>query len=177
MSSCLSIPYDDKGELKLESESSYLEYDSSRCGPLSTVEVSSDFLIECRVVDMTGLSRHSTPAYNEGGIIIIDNLVHLGVFPNYNCGNMLTVVSRHGRPQYKNDKGWDYDPYLQLERVGDKIYARSSKDGINWESMPNSPIKISIPETKTVRIGLYQTTYTDNHAYMTFDHIKIWKKK
>ena len=184
MASSLSIPFDSNGELKLESSDSYLEYDTRRCGPLSTVEISGNFLLECHVIDMTGLSRHSTPAYNEGGLIIIDpqdpehqNLIHLGVFPNYNCGNMLTVVSRIGRPQYKNDKGWNYDPYLQLERRGNLIYARTSKDGTHWESMPNSPIQTSIPETKIIKVGLYQTTYTENKAYMTFDKIKIWKKK
>jgi len=183
LSTQLSIPLTSDGKLKLESNDTYLEYDSSKSGPLSLVDVQGDFVLECKVTDMTGLSRRTTPSYNEGGIIIVDpldrnhhNLIHLGVFPNYNCGNMLTIVTRNGRPQYKNDKGWNYHPYLQLERRGDLIYARTSKDGINWEEMPNSPIKNQYGD-KPIKIGLYQTTYTNNHAYMTFDNINIWKKK
>ncbi len=179
----LSIPISSDGVLRLESENTYLEYDKSRICPLSTVELSGDFLLECKVTDMTGMSRHTTPSYNEGGLVIIDdqedghqNLIHLGVFPNYNCGNMLTIVSGRGRPQYKNDKGWDFDPYMQLERRGDKVYARTSKDGKEWEEMPNSPISIRIPFPKPLKVGLYQTTYTENHAYMTFSDIKIWKR-
>ncbi len=183
MTSNLSIPLNEEGILNLESANSYLEYDSSKCGPLSVVDIQGDFILECKVIDMSGMSRHSTPSYNEGGIIIIDNqgngkqnLLHLGVFPNYDCGNMLTIVNRRGRPQYKNDKGWNFNPYMQLERRNNYIYARTSKDGINWEDMPNSPFEMNYGN-KILQVGLYQTTYTENHAYMTFNNIKIWKKQ
>ena len=129
------------------------------------------------------MNRRSTPAYNEGGLIVVDEisgsrqqLIHLGVFPNYNCGNMLTVVRGHERPQYMNNKGWDFDPYIQLERRSNQIFARSSSDGKTWTEMPNSPVDCSFMGEKSVKVGLYQTTYSDNHGSVTFEDIHVWKK-
>lgn len=183
LSEKLEIQPDNNGLLTLESDNKNLDADASHNGPMSLVEIDGDFLLQCKVTDMTGMNRHSTPGYNEGGIIIIDelpnnrqNLVHLGVFPNYNCGNMLTVVRGYQRPQYKNNKGWSFDPYIQLERKGKKIHARTSLDGITWTEMPNSPVDCSFFKGKRIKAGVYQTTYSENHAFMTFSDIKIWKK-
>ena len=176
LSEKLEIQPDNNGLLTLESDNKNLDADASHNGPMSLVEINGDFLLQCKVTDMTGMNRHSTPGYNEGGIIIIDelpdnrqNLVHLGVFPNYNCGNMLTVVRGYQRPQYKNNKGWSFDPYIQLERKGKKIHARTSLDGITWTEMPNSPVDCSFFKGKRIKAGVYQTTYSENHAFMTYN--------
>lgn len=183
LAASLSVPFNSGGELKLSSEKTNLDADATNPVPMSLVDVNGNFVIQCRVVDLTGMSRHNTPAYNEGGLIVVNrngerqNLIHLGVFPNYNCGNMLTVVRGRMRPQYKNNKGWNFDPYMQLERRGNQIYARTSSDGIVWTEMPQSPVDCSFMDNGTLQIGLYQTTYSDNSAYVTFDDIKIWEKK
>ncbi len=172
---------DSTGVLRLESEDTELDADPSHNGPMCLQEVKGDFIMECRVAGMTGMDSHNTPAYNEGGIIIVvpteqggQILYQLGVFPNYNCGNMLTYVRDTHRPQFPNNKGWHFDPYLQLERRGSNVYARTSADRTTWTDMPGSPLTLDISDDTPVRAGIYQTTYSANHAYVDFDNVHIW---
>ncbi len=169
--------------LRLESQDKNLDRDPSHNGPMKLYDAEGDFLLQVRVSDIMGSQRHNTPAYNEGGIIILaeegeraQNLVHLGVFPNYNCGNMLTTVTRQGRPQYPNQLGWDYEPYLQLQRTGDLIHARTSRDGIRWTEMPGSPVRAGLLRSDKVKVGLYQTTYSSNKAWVELSDFRLWKK-
>lgn len=173
------------GPVRLESQDKNLDRDPSHNGPMRLDEVEGDFLMQVCVSDIMGREPHRTPAYNEGGLIIVaeeedgksQNLVHLGVFPNYNCGNMLTTVSRQGRPQYPNQQGWDYDPYLQLQRVGQYIHARTSKDGICWTEMPGSPIEVSLLGKGRLKAGIYQTTYSANRAWVEFSDYQLYRIK
>ncbi len=171
-----------EGVLTLESEGTNLNQQVDDRVPLRTVPLTGDFVMTVKVADLTGADRHNTPGYNEGGIIVRSkhgqwqDAVHLGVFPNYNCGNMLTVL-HEGRPQYQNGKGWGFDPYLQLIRQGNLLYARTSADGKTWENMPNSPLDISFLEGRTLDVGLYQTTYSENKAGVSFSDLHIWQKK
>lgn len=170
------------GKLTLSSDHSNLGAEKDENVALSTTTIEGDFVLQCKVTDLTGKSRRSTPSYNEGGVLLQcedgsgrQSLIHLGVFPNYNCGNMLTIVRGGYRPQYKNNKGWDYDPYLQIERRGNKLHARTSPDGVLWTEMSNSPVDCSFMSGKALKAGFYQTTYSDNHAYVTFEEIKFWR--
>ena len=68
-------------------------------GPMIYKEVKGDFIVQVRVADLMGSARRNTPAYNEGGLMVIlpesdtrQQVVQLGVFPAYNCGNMLTTI-------------------------------------------------------------------------------------
>ena len=174
----------ENGTVKLESSGTNLNDDPSQAGPIEAVEVKGDFVLQCRVADLSGADRHNTPAYNEGGLILQrlqgnrQQLVHLGVFPSYNCGNMLTVVNRGYRPQYPNNKGWNYDPWMQIQRIGNEFVFLTSKDGKNWTQMPVNG-RASFPQfnDQPLRVGIYQTTYSDNKAYVTFDDIHIWQKR
>lgn len=174
----------DGGVITLESEKTNFNNDKSVNGPVLYKEVTGDFVMQAKVESLDGQDRRSTPAYNEGGIIVMDDsgehgqsLVQLGVFPNYNCGNMLTTVSRWGRPQFPASNGWNYDPYLQIERVGDMFYARTSADGKNWTDCAGSPVSMPQMKGKAVKVGLYQTTYSDNHSWAKFKDFNIWQKK
>lgn len=171
------------GQLTLTSAGTNFNQDPSENGPMIYKEISGDFIVQVKVADMTGADRRSTPAYNEGGLMVIlpegdsQQLVQLGVFPNYNCGNMLTEVTGFRRPQYPNRQGWNYDPYLQLQRIGDNIYARTSTDGHTWTEMPSSPVNIRQYGDKKLQVGLYQTTYSDAAAWVSFSDFKLWQKK
>ena len=136
-------------------------------------EVTGDFVVMTTVVDMEGLQQHAVKGYNEGGILIAngDTYYQLGAFPLYNCGNMLTILSRRGRPQFPNYKGYDLDPYMQFERRGDQLFARTSKDGTTWSNMPGSPMEV---KAETLKIGTYQTTYTDNPSWVQFQDFIIY---
>ncbi len=182
---CLPLQETDGSpSIRLESQDKNLDRNPSHNGPMRLFDVQGDFLMQVRISDIMGRERRNTPAYNEGGLIILSeeeggrtqNLVHLGVFPNYNCGNMLTTVTRQGRPQFPNQQGWDYDPYLQIQRKGDVIYARTSCDGICWTDMPGSPVNATLLRGDKVKVGLYQTTYSANRAWVEFSDFKLWRK-
>ena len=83
------------------------------------------------------------------------------------CGN--------SRPQYPRGNGWDYDPYLQIERTGDIFTIRTSQDGKSWTDMPGSPINAPQLNGKKLKVGLYQTTYTDNKSWVSFDEFDLWE--
>ena len=127
-----------------------------------------------RLHDMEGLSQHSVKGYNEAGLLIAhgNTYYQLGAFPLYNCGNMFTVLSPHGRPQFPNSKGYDFDPIMQFERCGDLLFARTSKDGVTWNNMPGSPIEV---KAKTLSVGVYQTTYSENYSWATLSDFIIYQ--
>ena len=136
-------------------------------------ELEGDFVVMARVADMEGLREHSVKGYNEGGILISNGkgtYYQLGAFPLYNCGNMLTVLSRRGRPQFPNYKSYEFDPIIQFERRGNLLFARTSKDGQTWNNMPGSPIEVTEPK---LSIGAYQTTYTDTPSWVTLSDFVI----
>ena len=139
-------------------------------------EVEGDFVVMVRVDDMEGLSQHNVKSYNEGGLLLSDGhgtYYQLGAFPLYNCGNMLTILSPRGRPQFPNSKGYDFDPYLQVERRGNQLFARTSRDGQTWNNMPGSPIEISAGR---LSIGAYQTTYTETSSWVQLSDYVIYTK-
>lgn len=138
-------------------------------------EVTGDFVVMCRFEDMEGYTDHHVKAYNEVGLLIKganDTYYHLGVFPLYNCGNMLTVLSPQGRPQHPNYKGYNADPIMQFERRGHLLFARTSSDGDTWRNMPGSPIEI---DESTLGIGVYQTTYTDTPSWAKLRDFVIYQ--
>lgn len=152
-------------------------------GPLKYENVTGDFVAICHVSGLTGQDRQRTPSYNEGGLMVLDDsdarnqqIVQMGIFPNYNCGNMLTTVSHHGRrPQFPRGNGWQYDPWLMIERQGGTFIVRTSFDGWQWTEVTGSPVMLAMPET--VKVGLFQVTYTENEASCTFDTFKIYQSK
>lgn len=136
-------------------------------------EVKGDFVMTAVVDDMEGLSSRNVKGYNEGGIIISNGNTYYqyGAFPLYNCGNMFTVLSPRGRPQYQNYKGSKFDKYIQFERRGNQLFARSSTDGKIWENNPGSPIEI---KAESLKLGIYQTTYSDTKSWVKMKDIEIW---
>ncbi|MCR5157548.1 MAG: family 43 glycosylhydrolase [Prevotella sp.] len=137
-------------------------------------ELEGDFVVMVRVADMEGLSSRSITSYNEGGLLIANGstFYQLGAFPLYNCGNMLTLLSRRGRPQFPNYKGYGFDPILQFERRGNQLFARTSRDGKAWENMPGSPIEVKAGK---LGIGTYQTTYTEKPSWVRLSDFIIYQ--
>ena len=86
---------------------------------------------------------------------------------------MLTVLSGHDRPQFPNYKGYNFDPIMQFERRGNQLFARTSKDGKTWSNMPGSPIEVNTP---TLKVGAYQTTYTENTSWVKLKDFIIYQK-
>jgi len=143
-------------------------------GGQQLMEVEGDFAFMLTVDDMEGLKEHAVKGYNEGGLLIADGDTYyqLGAFPLYNCGNMFTILSQRGRPQFPNYKGYNYNRYMQYERKGNMLYARSSADGKVWSNSPGSPVEI---KSKSLKLGIYQTTYSDAKSWVKLKDITIWK--
>ena len=139
-------------------------------------DVKGDFVVMATIDDMEGLATRSVTGFNEGGILIRDGetFYQLGAFPLYNCGNMLTSLSKRGRPQFPNYKGYDFDPIIQFERKGDKLFARTSKDGKVWANMPGSPLQL---HSESIGIGAYQTTYTEKSSWVKLKEYRIYEKR
>ena len=166
--------FEKKESFKLSTQSADFNLAPLSHGGTVYKELEGDFVVMTRVNDMEGLGQHSVKGYNEVGLLIADGNTYyqLGAFPLYNCGNMLTVLSPHGRPQFPNSKGYDFDPIMQFERRGDILFARSSKDGVTWNNMPGSPIEV---KTKKLSVGVYQTTYSENYSWATLSDFIIYQ--
>ncbi len=138
-------------------------------------EVEGDFVVMAHFVDMEGLEEHKVKGYNECGLLLSDagKTYQLGVFPLYNCGNMFTIISSEGRPQYPNYKGYEFDRMMQFERRGNLLYARTSNDGKTWHNMPGSPVEVAAPK---LNVGIYQTTYSDNLSWAKLKNIVIYQR-
>jgi hypothetical protein len=136
-------------------------------------ELEGDFVIMAHFVDMEGLKERKVKGYNECGLLAMegDKLYQLGVFPLYNCGNMFTITTSQGRPQYPNYKGYEFDPILQFERRGNILFARTSSDGITWHNMPGSPVEVSAPK---LSLGIYQTTYSPNFSWAKLKGVVVY---
>ena len=167
--------YEHKGELKLSDGNAAFNDAPLKNGGMICKEVEGDFVVMARFDDMEGLATRSITAYNDGGLLISngqDTYYQLGVFPLYNCGNMLTILSMQGRQQFPNYTGYDFDSILQFERRGNQLFARTSRDGVTWTNMPGSPIEVSCPK---LGIGSYQTTYSNNPSWVKLRDFIIYQ--
>ena len=167
--------YEHKGKLKLSDGNAAFNDAPLKNGGMICKEVEGDFVVMARFDDMEGLATRSITAYNDGGLLISngqDTYYQLGVFPLYNCGNMLTILSMQGRQQFPNYTGYDFDSILQFERRGNQLFARTSRDGVTWTNMPGSPIEVSCPK---LGIGTYQTTYSNNPSWVKLRDFIIYQ--
>ena len=133
-----------------------------------------DFVVMATVDDIDGLTERKIKGWNDGGILVAADSTYyqLGAFPLYNCGNMFTILSPEGRPQFPNYTGYDFHRHLQIERRGNKIFARTSADGKSWENMPGSPVEVS---QSKVGIGSYQSTYSQNYSWIRLKDFVIYR--
>ena len=175
LSPAMKPVFEKRDEFKLSDGKAAFNDDPLKTGATIYKEVEGDFVVMARIADIEGLSIRDIKPYNEGGLIVSNGqgtYYQLGAFPLYNCGNMLTILSSEGRPQYPNYKGYDFDPILQFERCGNLLFARTSKDGKTWTNMPGSPIEINSPR---LGIGAYQTTYSDNTSWVKLSNFVIYQ--
>ena len=184
MSPTMKPVFEQVDEVKLSDGTAAFNDEPLKNGGTIYQEVEGDFVVMAHLTDMEGLAERSIKPYNEGGILIASLTSHpsvltseyyqLGVFPLYNCGNMLTILNSQDRQQFPNYRGDDFDPILQFERRGNLLFARTSKDGETWTNMPGSPIEVSAPK---LSVGAYQTTYSDNTSWVKLRDFIIYQGK
>lgn len=174
------------GQLVMSSANRNFQQRGNDNGPFLYYETASNFLAEVEITGFNGMDDKKSVSFNEGGLMIqfdeetnkrSQEIMHLGIFPYYSVGNIYTTIFNGLRAQFPNNKAWDLDRFLQIERDGNKFYFRTSPDGKQWQPMPNMPVIYNYPENKELKIGLYQVTYTENEGYVSFDNFKIWISK
>jgi hypothetical protein len=151
-------------------------------GPFLFHEVEGDFLAQVEIVDVSGKSeRKASP--NESGLMLraasgtnrrTERLIQSSVMTGWNVGNLVTSLQNGGRPQLNNGQGWNYDPFLQIQRAGAFVFVRSSKDGMNWKDLPGSPYVRKDLEGQKLQLGVFQATNDDNPGYATFKDFKLF---
>jgi len=155
-------------------------------GPYLFKEVSGDFVAEVMVPDVSGLAAKRVAGNNEVGLMLRlptdtnttgrrpqQQLVQNGIFPAWNVGNLFTNFQNGRREQNNIQSSWNYNKYLQIQREGNTVYVRTSKNGIDWIDMPGSPVLRNDLNGKAVQIGLYQSTYGPAQAYGIFSDFKL----
>lgn len=169
------LKYESKQSVTLSGGNAAFNDDPLNNGAKILHEVKGDFVYMAQVEDMEGLSSRNVKGYNEVGILVADGKTYYqyGAFPLYNCGNMLTVLSGRGRPQYQNYKGYEFDRYIQFERKGNQLFSRSSADGKTWNNNPGSPVTI---KGENLSLGIYQTTYSEAQSWGKLNNIQIYYK-
>jgi hypothetical protein len=103
-----------------------------------------------------------------------ENWVYLSYFPMYSVGN-------HGRNIINGvdselaGKGFPCDPYLELSRIGNTFFFKTSPDGGTYTSLPgleDGVVRDDLPET--VQVGIWQANYNgDWQTTMDFDNFII----
>ena len=150
-------------------------------GPFLFKNVQGNFIAQVKIEDMSGLKEKKVNGANDVGLMVKldkDNtLIQNSVMLGWNIGNITTNLNRNGRKQENNASGFNFFPYLQIQRKGDVFYLRASNDGKNWKDLPGSPINWQGINNGTVQVGLYQATFGENSGYGTFSNFSVIKQK
>lgn len=176
-------------QLKLESKATNWDGNSPN-GPYLYKEVMGDFVAEVMIPDVSGLAAKKVAGNNEVGLMLRlpndsssssrrpqQQLVQNGIFPAWNVGNLFTNFQNGRREQNNIQSAWNYNKYLQIQREGNLVFIRTSKNGNDWVDMPGSPVLRNDLNGKAVQIGLYQSTYGPAQAYGIFADFKLIERK
>lgn len=150
-------------------------------GPFLYKKVSGDFIVQVQVTDVSGLKQRKANGANDAGLMVLDadgsfELLQNSIFPGWNVGNMVTSLNNRGRAQRNNASGWNFYPYLQIQRSGDTFYLRGSYDAADWKELPGSPV-VRTDIGPQVQVGLFHATYGEQQGFGRFDHFKLIQRK
>ncbi|MCC8408696.1 family 43 glycosylhydrolase [Mucilaginibacter sp. UR6-1] len=155
-------------------------------GPFLYKTLQGDFVAETQVTDVSGLTEKKVSGSNEAGLMVrlvadssgkTDELVQNGIFTAWSVGNLVTNLQNGNRMQSNNQSGFNFYPYLQIQRSGSLFYLRGSNDGKHWNNLPGSPILRTDLDGKSLQIGLYQAIYGGRSAYGRFKYFKLVQPK
>ena len=109
----------------------------------------------------------SAPGANE-------NWVYLTHFPVYGVGNHIRDTINGGSTEM-GIKGYPCDPFLQLSRVGNTFFFKTSTDGVTWISLPGleaGVVRDDLPSE--LQVGIFQANYTgDWKGTFDFDNFSL----
>ncbi|MNY01990.1 hypothetical protein D3C86_1345420 [compost metagenome] len=97
------------------------------------------------------------------------------VLTGWNLGNLARSIGDQIHQEGNNGTGLQYAPYIQVQKVGNYFFLRSSPDGITWMDLPNTPFLRDDLKGQKLRVGLYQIATNNQQGYGVFEEFKIWQ--
>ncbi|MFD2556625.1 family 43 glycosylhydrolase [Sphingobacterium tabacisoli] len=151
--------------------------DAELLPPFVYKELSGDFTLQVKVDDVVGLSTQ-TRSSSESGIMIQDpaitgSYINNTILTGWNLGNLARSVG-HRHQEGNTGSGLNFDPYIQVQKVGAYFFIRSSVDGKKWEDLPNTPFKREDLMNKKLKVGLYQIATNNQEGYGNFSDVKFF---
>ncbi|MCF7973096.1 MAG: LamG domain-containing protein [Phycisphaerae bacterium] len=140
-------------------------------------QFNSDFVVSVKVTDFAGTVDIPVTGAR-GGLLIRsavstpqkEQWVTLDYAPLSSRGNGIRQA-KGASPELTctNDKLWNVQPFLQIERIGRLIFLRTGSDGVHWEDLPCSPVVRTDFVGQTLQVGLYVASTPDARGYIAFD--------
>ncbi|MCP4449825.1 MAG: hypothetical protein GY809_00065, partial [Planctomycetes bacterium] len=138
----LNASIDRGGQLYLASTSAVWSGPWDPLGPYLYKIIEGNFIATVKVVDYAG-TEGAEVFHNDGSLAARvpnpadagdgEDWVSLDYFPIWNCGNFVRTADDDSRNENGNNgMAFGLDPWLQLERVGNTFYFRTSDDDLSW---------------------------------------------
>ncbi|MDM8177935.1 hypothetical protein QT327_26875 [Olivibacter sp. 47] len=137
-------------------------------------------MMQLKVNDLSGLQQRKPLGPNEVGLMVRyvneenEQLLQNGVMLGWGIGNIVTDLD-HRRKQQHNNTGFDFYPYLQIQREGRLIFVRGSKDGKIWVDFPGSPYVKPKWLDKVLQVGPYQASYSEKYGYGRLSDFNLYE--
>ena len=162
--------------------------DEANGAPLLYKNIEGDFIIEAKVEPYQGWKTRRPPGLLEPSIMVRvaedsdagrgEDHLRSGIFPYWECGNLWTSKDGMRRVQGFNRTGYNSDMYLQIQRSGNTFYFRTSPDGKNWRSLPDTPLRRPDMNGLPLQVGLSQSIHqNDQTGWVEFDWVRIIQKR
>lgn len=147
-------------------------------GPFLFKKLSCDFTIELHVEDVVGKDS-GTRTSSEAGLMLQDAenpraYINNTVLTGWNLGNLTRNIGSSIYKEANTGTGLAYESFLQIQKVGALFYLRSSKDGLHWQDLPNSPMHRPDLAEKPLLVGIYQVANNNQFGYGVFKNVKLW---
>ncbi|HWV71093.1 MAG TPA: family 43 glycosylhydrolase [Pseudosphingobacterium sp.] len=143
-------------------------------GPFLYKESKGNFLAQIKIADLSGYQAKRPLGANEVGLMVRSPLsqqialLQNGVMLGWGIGNIITTIDNGRRIQQNNGLGYEFHPYLQIQREGNLFFIRGSHDGQKWKELPGSPYFRPDLKDQTLQIGPYQASYGEKTGFGVF---------
>lgn len=147
--------------------------------PFVYKKIKGDFTIEVRIRDVAGLSTQ-TRTSSESGIMIQSSkdreaYLNNSVITGWSLGNLIRSVNVNQRHKESNTGfGFEFAPYIQVQKFGKYFFMRHAYDGKTWFDLPGSPFIREDLANQVLNIGIYQIAGNNQEGYGVFDKIQFF---
>jgi hypothetical protein len=146
--------------------------------PFMYKEIKGDFTIQLKVQDVAGLQT-KTRTSSEAGIMIRtakgNSYINNTILTGWNLGNLWRSVGQRMHNEGNNGTGLQFEPYIQVQKMGDMFFLRTSKDGVHWNDLSKLPIVRTDMNNEVLQIGIYQIATNNQDGFGKFTDIEIWQ--